>query len=210
MKKFIAAVAAAAVVVGGGVVSSVVSAPAIAQAQEADTTTESTTEVPEFTSVLDELVAEGVLTQEQADTVSERLAERGYGRFGRFGHTGRSMHLATLAEVIGVDAETIQAALADGQTVAEIAADHGVERQAVVDALTAQAEEFLADAVADGRITQEEADEKLAEAATRIESMVDGEIEFGGRGHGRHGRHGPQGNVDDTADAEAVESSFSA
>lgn len=210
MKKFIAAVAAAAVVVGGGVISSVVSAPAIAQAQEADTTTESTTQVRGFTSVLDELVAEGVITQEQADTVGERLAERGYGRFGRFGHTGRGMHLETLADVIGVEAETIKSALADGQTIAEIAADNGVDRQTVVDALTAQAQEFLANAVADGRITQEEADEKLAEAATRIESMVDGEIEFGGRGHGRHGRHGPEGNVDDTTDAEAVESSFSA
>ncbi|MBT8208343.1 MAG: hypothetical protein KJO18_08730, partial [Acidimicrobiia bacterium] len=114
MKKFIAAVAAAAVVVGGGVITSAVSAPAVAQAQEADTTTESTTEVPEFTSVLDELVAEGVITQDQADTVSERLAERGYGRFGRFGHTGRGMHIDTLADVIGVDAETIKAALMDG------------------------------------------------------------------------------------------------
>ncbi|NNF64117.1 MAG: hypothetical protein HKN07_07635 [Acidimicrobiia bacterium] len=208
MKKFIAAVAAAAVVVGGGVITSAVSAPAVAQAQEADTTTESTTEVPEFTSVLDELVAEGVITQDQADTVSERLAERGYGRFGRFGHTGRGMHIDTLADVIGVDAETIKAALMDGQTIADIAADNGVERQAVVDALTAQAEESLAEAVADGRITQEEADEKLAEAATRIEGLVDGEVEFRGRGHGRHGRNG---NVDNTTeDAEAVESSFSA
>lgn len=208
MKKFIAAVAAAAVVVGGGVISSAVSAPAIAQAQEADTTTEPTTQVPEFTSVLDELVAEGVITQEQADTVSERLAERGYGRFGRFGHTGRGMHLETLADVIGVDAETIKAALADGQTIAEIAADNGVDRQTVIDALTARSQEFLADAVADGRITQEEADEKAAEAATRIEGLVDGEIEFRGRGHGRHGR---DGGIDGTTDeAEAVESSFSA
>lgn len=212
MKKFIAALAATAVVVGGGIATSVLSAPgtALAQTTEDSTTTdESAVERSAgLTSILDDLVTEGVITQAQADTVAERLTEQGFGRFGQRGHRGGGSHLDELAAAIGIDEATLQSGLADGQTLSEIAVANGVEPQAVVDALTADMQTMLDAAVADGRITQEEADAKAAEAATRIEGIVDGTIEFGGRGFGRgHHGHGQDGATEDT---DAVESSFSA
>jgi len=63
--------------------------------------------------------------------------------------------------------------------------------------LVDQAEEHIADAVADGRMTQEEADEKLADLEDHITELVTSDIpEPGDRpmgGGGGRGGHGPGG-----------------
>jgi len=79
----------------------------------------------------------------------------------------------------------LHTAIQNGQTIEEIAAEKGVDLQAF---FLTQAKEHLAQAVADGKLTQEEADTKLAEIQAAIES---GERpDFGGRG-GPRGRRGP-------------------
>ena len=80
--------------------------------------------------------------------------------------------------------EELHTAIQNGQTIEEIAAEKGVDLQAF--ALT-QAREHLAQAVADGKLTQEEADAKLAEIQAAIES---GDFP-GPRGH--RGPRGPRG-----------------
>ena len=58
-----------------------------------------------------------------------------------------------------------------GESIAEVAEAEGVERQAVIDALVAAGTERLATAVAEGRITQERADqatERLPDLAARL------------------------------------------
>ncbi|NIR37390.1 MAG: hypothetical protein GWO22_15820, partial [Actinobacteria bacterium] len=55
-----------------------------------------------------------------------------------------------------------------------------------------QAEERIQEAVENGRITQEQADEKLADLEQRITDRVNGEApERGPRGFGRRGPGGP-------------------
>ena len=76
------------------------------------------------------------------------------------------------------------AQLRDGATLAEIA---GSETDALIASLVADVEEKLDEAVANGRITQEEADEKLAEATERITTFVNEGPQRPGGGGGRPG-----------------------
>jgi polyhydroxyalkanoate synthesis regulator phasin len=130
---------------------------------------------------LQPLIDDGTITQEQADAVIGAIQDAGppLGRFdgpGRHGHgplgaiIGRS--LETAAEAIGITTEELRDALADGQTLAEIAQTNGVDAQTVIDALVAEATQRLDEAVANGRLDQAEADELLAELTEHITMFV--------------------------------------
>lgn len=186
MRKTIAAIGVAAALVGG--TAALVSANA-AVAQD-DTTTTETEGVRPFDTVLSDLVAERVITQEQADAVSEALAESLPMRRGPGHHGGASLEVA--AETIGIDVADLRTALAEGQTIADVAAAEGVNVADVIDALVAEANDRLDQAVADGRITAEDAEEHRADVTERVEALVNGERPadfdgFGRRGPGRHG-----------------------
>jgi hypothetical protein len=113
----------------------------------------------------------------------------GYGRGGN-GYAGSMPTL--LAEVLGMTTEELYAAQATGQTVAEIAAAQGVELADVVAAVVAPRAERLAQSVADGYLTQEQADAMLAamseQMTLRFESL--GVRYGGGCGMGGGGRFG--------------------
>ena len=152
---------------------------------------------------LDEAVTEERITQEEADEklaeAEERLTERAASdepfRFRghrRGGHRfGPSPHV--LLDTLDLTPEELREAVESGQTLAEIAEAQGVSTDDLVAAMTAGIEERLADAVADEKITQEEADEKLAEAQERAQDAIengfqrDGRRGFGPRGPGRFG-----------------------
>lgn len=101
----------------------------------------------------------------------------------------------TTAETIGIEVDALRQSLIDGKTLAEVAAENGVDAQAVIDALVADANARIDEAVANGRITAEEAEEHKANAVEKITTFVnegpqhDGPFGggFGGPG-GRHGR----------------------
>lgn len=130
---------------------------------------------------LAELVAGGDLTQEEADRIEakapeafDRLLGAVPGQHGdRPGH-GRGFAIAkhsleTVAEVLGIDVATLRTQLGEGQTVAEIA---GPQTQAVIDALVADAGEAIDNAVANGRLPEDKADEAKTKAAEFIEKWV--------------------------------------
>lgn len=191
MRKAIAALATVAIVVGGFAAALIVQTPSVATAQESDTS--DTEMVPVgIGEILTDLVDEGVITSEQADQISATLQQRlGEFRMGRQGFHGGGRHLATAAEIIGVDVDTLAESLRNGQTLAEVAEANDVSAQALIDALVGEMNANLDQAVEDGRLTSEQADEIRANAPDRIESMVNGEFEgrrFEGRGfRGPHG-----------------------
>ena len=127
--------------------------------------------------ILQPLVDDGTITAEQADAVTAHLVEnrpeRGEGGFGgghgghrggpggMFGRGGPGMGSEVLTDLLGLTAEEIHTQLHDGATLAEIATAQGVEVQAVVDALVGELDTRLDEAVANGRIEQAEANEKL-------------------------------------------------
>ena len=85
-----------------------------------------------------------------------------------------------LAEALGMTVEELQAAQAAGQTVAEMAAAQGVELADVVAAVMAPRAERLAQAVADGRLTQEQADAMLAAMTEQMTARFESATGFGG------------------------------
>jgi hypothetical protein len=82
--------------------------------------------------------------------------------------------LETAAETIGIDVEDLRTALDEGQSIAEVAEANGVDPQEVIDAMVAESTERLDAKVDEGRLTAEEADERLAEKSERIEDRVFG------------------------------------
>ncbi len=148
-----------------------------------------------FDSALDGLVDDGTITQAQADAVAEALQEARpeHPDFGPRGPGGWfAVGVAVLdeaADAIGIEEDELLAALRDGQTMAEVAESNGVDPQTVIDALVTATQERLDDAVADGHIEQEDADERLADASERITEFVNEGADLGER-FPRPGRDG--------------------
>jgi hypothetical protein len=157
---------------------------------------------------LDELVDDGTLTQAQADAVANALDEARPDHVPeRFGPDwagkflfGPSL-LSDAADAIGVDEDELLDALREGETIADLAEENGVDAQTVIDALVASVRERLDEAVADGDIEQDAADERLADATERITEFVNEGLELrerlpfprpdGGWFHDRQDRWGP-------------------
>lgn len=142
---------------------------------------------------IDEALANGEITQEQADALQERLDSasgyetlRGFGR----GHgprgfgIGCDISLDTVATTLGITTDELETALADGSTLSEVIEANGKTVADVVDALVVEAEARLAEAVTAGDITQAQADELLAELPDRLtEAIENGFIGGPGRHH---------------------------
>jgi hypothetical protein len=88
---------------------------------------------------------------------------------------GRGKHLDVAAQAIGIEVDALREALRGGQTMAEVAQANGVDVQTVVDAIVADISARIDEAVANGRLTQAEADEKKAELPERVTARVNGE-----------------------------------
>jgi hypothetical protein len=152
--------------------------------------------------VVDEAVAEGWLTQDQADLLQWRLDQapgagfglpemgRGFGGFGPGMMGGAEDLLSIAADELGIKLTELLTELQDGKSIAGVAAEKGVDTQVIVDAYLAQIQEDLDQAVAAGRITQKQADYQLQQVEQRVTDRLD-VTGLGGFGGGRHG--GPRG-----------------
>ncbi len=181
MRRKVASIAtAAALITGGGALAVVNAAPVLAQ----EVTTET---LNPFQAFIQSLIDDAVITQEQADVIAER-AQEARADFGHRGHRGARLEAA--ADAIGITPEQLRGAVQAGSTIAEVAGDNGVDPQTVIDALVAEKQEKLDQAVADGRLTEEEASEKAADIETKVTDAVNGEIDLSERVP-RRGRGGP-------------------
>jgi len=175
-KKLIIATAAGVLTLGG---------VAVAVPVLADTDGE-TSVVDRIKSALSGLVDDGSLTQEQADEVASTLSEAGLGRGG---HHGDRIGLETAATALGMTEAELRTALQeDGTSLADVAEAQGVEVDTLVDALVEAQQERIAQAVEDGRLTQAEADERLADLEERVTERVNS-ADLGPGHHGRGGHH---------------------
>ena len=191
----------AADVFGSPAVQAVATAPAIAPA--ADTAAAGTQDAaaPDadrptpFADVLAGLVTDGTLTQEQADKVATALEaarpDHGGPGLGRGGHGRGGPRIEAVATALGITPEALRTEIQAGKTIAEIATANGVAVQAVIDVLVADAKDHIAQAVTDGKLTQAEADTKLAAVEQRVTDMVNNPLPARGPGHGGPGHGGP-------------------
>jgi hypothetical protein len=178
-KKLIIATAAGVLTLGG---------VAVAVPVLADTDGE-TSVVDRIKSALSGLVDDGSLTQEQADEVATTLSDAGLGHGGH--HGGDRIGLETAAEALGLTEAELRTALEpDGTSLTDVAHDQGVDVGTLVDALVQAQQDRIARAVEDGRLTQAEADERLADLEARVTERVNSDDPI--RGH-----HGRGGHADD-------------
>lgn len=130
---------------------------------------------------LAEAVEAGRLTQEEADEkaadlgdrITERLdvlpSERQERRQER-----REERFEPLTD-LGLTIDDLREGREAGQTLAETAEANGISEDELVDALVAQAFERAEAAVESGRMTEEEADQRLADVEERITERVNAE-----------------------------------
>jgi hypothetical protein len=125
---------------------------------------------------LDDLVADGTLTEEQKAAILAEI-EDGMGAaarvcsgmdFVRDGAVGDAV-----VELIGLDRAEIRIEWLDGQSLAEIAEAQGVDRQALIDTIAGAIDLKLDEAVEKGVITTERRAEIDAELPGRIEEAID-------------------------------------
>jgi hypothetical protein len=221
---------------GGGAAGAVFGVPGLVAAQDGTTTTQAPTTTvagapngsggnssntahgagkesrdQHLKDALAPLVANGTITQSQADAVIKAIEDATPKVGGQGGPGGRGMGfgfgelrtgLDTAAKTIGIAPTDLMKALASGQSIADVAKARGVDPQKVIDALVADAKAKLDKAVAAGKITQDQANQALLEGAKVIGDLVNGKLpqlpfDFGGlgfgHGHGSQQGPGPQG-----------------
>jgi lipoate-protein ligase A len=158
---------------------------------------------------VDAALEEGRITEEQAERLRERIEEGdspflfGSPLFGRpdfgppiFGgfHHGRAIgtNLEAAAEYLGLTRAELRERLEEGQSLAEIARAEDKSVDGLKQALLRDAEQRLNDAVEDGDLTRERANEMLERLRGRIDELVERGYEaFGPPILGLHHHGGP-------------------
>jgi hypothetical protein len=127
---------------------------------------------------VDEALAAGRITEQQAETMRERI-ESGDGLRGAHRRHHQRMHnvraaiVESAATAIGITPDDLRAELRAGNSIGGVADAHGVTRDAVKAQITSDATAKLADRVAAGAITQEQADAALAKLTQRLDDILD-------------------------------------
>lgn len=148
---------------------------------------------------IDQAVADGALTEEQANAMKQRLEGSDFPLFGvpALGHDrGFGRHgfadLEAAASYLDLSQAELRQALGDGKTLAEVAKDEGKPVDGLVSAIVAAATKKLDTAVAAGRLTKAQRDELVSGLKERTTDVVNGfRPEFPGRKHGAFGFRGP-------------------
>ena len=150
--------------------------------------------------------AEGVtkLAEKTAriDTMLTTAGLPARGPQGMGGHKGKGgpgkFMSATLATTLKLTQEELKTQLHSGKSIADVAKAQSVDIADVKTVLTSDFTAHLAEEVTSGKHTQAEADAKLAEFKTNLDTMVNrvgpaGGMKGEGRGHGPRGGNGPMG-----------------
>jgi len=129
-----------------------------------------------------------------------RLPARGPQGMG--GHEGKGgpgkIMSEAVAKVLKLTTTELKTQLHSGKSLADVAKTQSVDIADVKTVLTSDFTAHLAEEVTSGKHTQAEADAKLAEFKTNIDTMVNrvgpaGGMKGEGRGHGPRGGNGPMG-----------------
>ena len=146
---------------------------------------------------IDAAVAGGRLSKAQGDELKQRIESNGFplvvppflghGHFGDHGLHG----LDAAASYLGLSESQLRSQLESGKTLAQVAKAQGKSVDGLVAALKADLKQHLDRAVADGRLTQAQENQILANADQRLTQLVNGKFPGpppGGPGLFRHGR----------------------
>jgi ribosomal protein S20 len=149
----------------------------VAQEQGVDVQTVIGAMVADATAHLDQAVQDGKLTADQANERKSNLQERitklvNEGKPNGGGPRGHGPKLDAAAKALGVSTDDLRGQLRDGKTIAQVADDRNVDKQKVIDAMVADATEHIDQAVKDGELTADQANERKSGLKDRITTLV--------------------------------------
>ena len=165
-------------------------------------------------ALIDQAVADGKLTQSEADKLKAGITNDNNLRPFRGVRKGVEHRLKVAfvdeaAKVLGVDSTVITDGLKNGDTLAKIANDHGMSTQDFETKVLAQSKTDLDTKVSNGDITQAQADKLYEHLSNNIDDIVNhtpgdhrygpgpGRFPFGGRGGPGFWFGGPDENGND-------------
>ncbi|MEM8535309.1 MAG: hypothetical protein AAGF95_31020 [Chloroflexota bacterium] len=128
------------------------------------------------TEWLKQQVADGQLSQEDADLFSKETEPfaKEYVETTPVVSEGEMVDWdAVAAQALGTDTDTLYNELDTGTSIADVAKARGVEPQQVIDAIVAAERELLNQEVADGYLSQKDADQLLTEIAPFAQEFVE-------------------------------------
>jgi len=145
--------------------------------------------VADATAHIDQAVQDGKLTADQANERKSNLQDR----ITRLVNEGKPKgdhrpKLDAAATALNVSVDDLRSRLQGGKTLAQVAQDQNVDVQKVIDAMVADATAHIDQAVQDGKLTADQANERKSNLQDRITRLVnEGPPE---RGDGPRGRRG--------------------
>jgi hypothetical protein len=160
---------------------------------------------------VDAWVAAGQITTEQGQALKDRAAQggvplnvsprgpgfgdRGFGfgfGFGPWAGGAIGDVAKSVADYIGISQDALMSDLQSGKTLEQVAEANGKTKDGVKQAIHDAAKSSLDQAVKDGKLTQQVADQILAKTDSGLESIVTSDVPFGRR-HFRGGFGPPDG-----------------
>lgn len=139
--------------------------------------------------MVDKALADGKITDAEAQRIRERINSGDFPLFGGFGHRGRGhmgfgggmgfgmigcgAKLEAVAVFLGVDASVVRDGLMNDQSLAQIAEANGKSRDELKSFLIDNVTTKLNQAVADQDITQKRADEALQNFKDHVDDLID-------------------------------------
>jgi polyhydroxyalkanoate synthesis regulator phasin len=145
--------------------------------------------------MLDEAVAAGKITQEQADQVRQRIEQsQGLG-LGLRGWRVRALGgvVRSVAGTLDMTPREILQDLRQGQSLAEIGQAKGVSTDTLKSAILSAAKEKLDQAVANGKLTQDQADKIMTRLTENIDKILNWKRGSSGEGLPGSGAEMPWG-----------------
>jgi len=110
----------------------------------------------------------------QSQTPTQSQPADGSQTQGRHPHARQALKEAikTSADTIGISPQDLAKELKGGKSIADVAKEHNVDPQKVIDALVAKADARIDKAVQDGKLTQDKADKLKAKVPDMAAKLV--------------------------------------
>ncbi len=127
----------------------------------------------------------GVSAQPQAVSIGMASAEK----MQHEGKNGHGKNMEEVAAILKLTEEELRTQVRSGKTLAEIATAQKVDIKLVISSIVANIKTHIAEELASGEITEEQADKKLANVETKVTEMVNSlPPARGERGHGKQNK----------------------
>ena len=134
-------------------------------------------------------VPSGVSAQPQLQAVSIGMASA--EKIQHEGKNGHGKNMEEVAAILKLTKEELRTQVRSGKTLAEIATAQKVDIKLVISSIVANIKTYIAEELASGEITKEQADKKLANVETKVTEMVNSlPPARGERGQGKPSKSG--------------------